>query len=52
MTTWQKENPTQSDKWYLLVNVWDDILCDNSWNRIVLHNWSFYDSDTQWIKEI
>lgn len=50
MTSWQKEDPTQADKWHLLVNT-GDILCDNLWNAILFHTGIFYDQNTQWQKE-
>ena len=46
-TIWTQEDPTQSDKWYLLVNAWD-VLADNNWDTIVFHNGDFYDSNTEW----
>jgi len=34
--------PLQSDLWYLITQLW--ILCDNSWNRIRFHTWTFYEA--------
>lgn len=40
-----------SDLWYLITQLW--ILCDNSWNRIRFHTWTFYSSNTQyWTRPI
>ena len=50
MTTWTQEDPTQSDKWYLLVNAWD-VLTNNTWDTILFSNGFFYDSNTQWAED-
>ena len=36
----------QSDLWYLITQLW--ILCDNSWNRIKFHTWTFYNTNTEY----
>jgi len=50
MTIWKQDNPTQADKWYLLINGWD-ILADNNSDTIVFNNWIFYDANTEWDKD-
>jgi hypothetical protein len=45
-TIWTWRPTLKSDLWYLITQL--GILCDNSWNRIKFHTWTFYDSQTQW----
>ena len=47
VTEWTIEDPTQSDKGYLLTDT-SDILTTNVWDRIVFSNWDFYSQNTVW----
>jgi len=48
-TTWSSRPNIQNDLGYILDNTWTNtIINDNSWNRILVHTWTFEDQDTRY----